>query len=113
MSKTIIFSLLFTAVGMLFMGISVPLILERVPPNNVYGFRTRKTLSDPKIWYAANRASGHHLLVAGAVVTASSAGTLLFGHRLQPEQVAFTLLAVMVLSLVGALSQDFRALRKL
>ncbi len=113
MTGTIIFSLLFAAVGLMFIGMSVPLILERVPPNRTYGFRTRKTLSDPKIWYAANRTSGHDLLVAGAIITASSIGMLFFGRGLKPEHVAFTLLAVMVSSLTGALIRDYRALKKL
>ena len=113
MNRTIIFSLLFAAVGVMFMGISVPLILERVPPNGTYGFRTRKTLSDPKIWYAANRASGHDLLIAGAIITASSVGMLFFGHGLKPEHVVFTLLAVMVLSLAGAMAHGYRVLSKL
>ncbi len=30
-------AILFAAVGMLFILISIPLILERVPPNNFYG----------------------------------------------------------------------------
>ncbi len=113
MAETTLFSLLFAAVGVMFMGISIPLILERVPPNRAYGFRTAKTLSDPQIWYAANRASGHDLLVAGAVITASSIVMLLFGRALKPEQVSFTLLAVMVLSLVGALVHSHRILSEL
>ena len=97
----------------MFIGMSIPLIRERVPPNGTYGFRTKKTLSDPKIWYAANRASGHDLLVAGAVITASSVGMLFLGPRLKPEFVVFTLLAVMVLSLTGALVHSYRALSKM
>lgn len=54
-------------------------LIYNAPPNGTYGFRTKKTLSDPKIWYAANRASGHDLLVAGAVITASSVGMLFLG----------------------------------
>jgi len=43
---------------------SIPLILKPVPPNRLYGFRTRKTLSDPQIWFSANRFAGVALLLA-------------------------------------------------
>lgn len=46
---------------------SVPTILGKVGPNLAYGFRTPKTLSDPDIWYPANRASGWFTF-AGAVI---------------------------------------------
>ena len=48
-------------------AISVPLILRKVPPNLLYGFRTRKTMSDPRIWYAANALGGKNLVVASMV----------------------------------------------
>ena len=38
--------------------LSMPMILDRVPPNSAYGFRTPKTLSSPEVWYPANRAAG-------------------------------------------------------
>ena len=113
MSETILFPLLFVGVGIIFIGISIPLIQECVPPNGTYGFRTKKTLSDPKIWYAANRASGHDLFVAGAVITISSIVMLFFGRGLKPEYVVFTLLIVMVLSLIGALVNSYRTLKKM
>ena len=44
--------------------ISIPLILQRVPPNRLYGFRSAKTLSSPAIWYRANTYSGWALFIA-------------------------------------------------
>lgn len=44
--------------------LAVPLILGAVPPNRVYGIRTRRTLADARLWYAANRAGGWLLLAA-------------------------------------------------
>jgi uncharacterized membrane protein len=113
MISPIISSLLFAVVGIMFVALSIPLIQERVPPNGSYGFRTRKTLSDPKIWYAANRASGQDLFVAGLVITISSMAMLLFGRKWKPEYVIFTLLAVMVFSLIGALVNGYRTLKKM
>ena len=48
-------------------AISIPLVLRKVPPNVIYGVRTRKTLSDPRIWYEANYRGGMALIVAGIV----------------------------------------------
>ncbi len=43
---------------------AIPLALRRIPPNYWYGFRTRKTLSDPNLWYRANYLGGMDLLFA-------------------------------------------------
>ena len=102
MTKTTLYSLLFSGVGVLFIALSIPLILERVPPNSTYGFRTGKTLSDPKIWYAANRIAGYDLLIAGLVIALGSLTMLFLGQRLQPLNVTITLLLLMIFALVGA-----------
>jgi uncharacterized membrane protein len=44
-------------------AICIPLVLRKVPPNLFYGVRTRKTLSDPRIWYEANYKGGITLAV--------------------------------------------------
>jgi uncharacterized membrane protein len=55
-------------VGLLFVGVGIPLALRRVPPNVLYGFRTPRTLSDPNIWYAANYVTGIDLIIAGFAI---------------------------------------------
>lgn len=49
--KTLVTILICDAV---FVIISIPLILRKVPRNIVYGFRIRATLEDDFVWYAAN-----------------------------------------------------------
>jgi len=61
-----------TIAGLLLAGLSIPLLLDKVPPNHWYGFRTRLTLSDPRIWYPVNAWSARRLLWLGV-------GTLLAG----------------------------------
>lgn len=46
---------------------AIPLVLQKVPPNWWYGFRTRKTMSDTDIWYRANYLGGAALLLSGIV----------------------------------------------
>jgi uncharacterized membrane protein len=48
--------------------LSIPLALQLVPPNRVYGFRTPKTLSNPRIWYEANRLFGINFIIASIVM---------------------------------------------
>ena len=55
-------------IGALMIVLAVPMILKKVKPNVWYGFRTRKTLSDERVWYAANQYAGKALLLAGGVI---------------------------------------------
>jgi SdpI/YfhL protein family len=49
-------------------GLSIPLILRKVPPNRAYGFRVPRTLADPAVWYEANAYSGKCVLLAGVAI---------------------------------------------
>lgn len=76
MSEVAAYSILFAVVGLVLIGISIPLIMRKVPPNPFYGCRTRKTLSDSKIWYEANYISGIDFCIAGSLVLVSSLAML-------------------------------------
>ena len=91
-SEITVDALLFALVGLLFVGLSIPLIRQRVPPNPYYGFRTAKTLSDPEIWYEVNRISGHDLFLAGALITLTSLVMAVVARGWRPEHVVVTLL---------------------
>jgi len=47
--------------------VSVPLVLGVIPRNRLYGFRTKKTLSDDRIWYRVNRVAGFAVMIASGV----------------------------------------------
>jgi uncharacterized membrane protein len=64
--------LLFVCTGLLLVGLSIPLLLRRVKPNGWYGFRTRKTFSDERIWYEGNAYAGKWLLISGIIHTVVS-----------------------------------------
>ncbi len=53
--------------------ISIPFILEKIPPNHVFGLRTKKALSNDMNWYQVNKYAGWLFLIAG---------TLMFIYRL-------------------------------
>lgn len=56
---------LYLITGMLVTILGFPLLYRKVKPNPWYGFRTPRTLSDPKIWYAVNQYAAKWLVVAG------------------------------------------------
>ena len=81
---------------------SIPMMMGIVPPNGLYGFRTRRTLADPELWFKANRFAGFALFIAAL----TSAGIFLA----RPE---FALgrsligVAVLVVPLLVALAASF------
>jgi uncharacterized membrane protein len=55
------------AASVLIALLGLPMWLRMVPPNGWYGFRTPTTLSNRRVWYASNEASGRYLVTAGCV----------------------------------------------
>ena len=41
-------------VGLIFLGLCIPLVQRKIGRNGVYGFRTPKTLASDEAWYAVN-----------------------------------------------------------
>ena len=50
--------------------VSIPLMLNVVPPNRVYGFRTQQTLTNRELWFRANRFAGCALFIASVTSAA-------------------------------------------
>lgn len=88
-------SLIFAATGLLFVGLSVPLLRRRVPPNDLYGLRVPATFADEGVWYDANARSGRDLLVLGLLIVGCAAGLPLL-TRLSPEAYGITMTALLV-----------------
>src|SRR4051812_18320096 len=103
---------LYLALGLALVGMSIPLIRGRVPPNPVYGFRVKRTLEDPDIWYPANRYAAWRMLWLG-VALAVVATAFYFMPGVGFVAYALTCLAVVVVGLAMGLAQSFRHLRRL
>lgn len=67
MHPSIVVPISLIVVGLVGIGLSIPLLLNKVPRNPVYGFRTRLTLSSDEIWYPANRFAAKLLIPWGIV----------------------------------------------
>jgi uncharacterized membrane protein len=64
--------ILYAAIGILLALISLPMIARKIKPNPFYGYRVRKTLENPEIWYDVNEYSGRQLFAAGILIAVSS-----------------------------------------
>lgn len=87
--------------------VSIPLMLDAVPPNRFYGFRTRQTLTNRELWFRANRFAGSALFIASMTSAAIFA--------LHPECAAGRSavgLVVFLVPLVAALVACFAYLRR-
>lgn len=76
------------ACSLLFAAIALPLLLERVPRNVVYGYRTRATLASDRLWYAANACFGRWLLAA-SLTSAAVTGWVAGSGLVAPESFLF------------------------
>jgi len=104
--------ILFLVGGGILVGISIPLIQGRVPPNHGYGFRIRRTLEDPKLWYPANSYSGWWLFGVG-VAEGVVATALYFVPDLHVALYASIVGGVVVVGLMIGLIQCFRYIHQL
>jgi len=83
-------SFLFVLIGILLAVLAFPLIAKMVAPNQWYGFRVEKTLSNTQTWYEANRVAGVDLLIAGVAII----GTAAITYKLQQQSTDFPMLAI-------------------
>lgn len=113
MDDNTIAALLFVIVGVIYIGLGIPLLLGRVPPNAWYGCRTQKTLSSKNIWYPVNRVTGRYLIISGVAVLLCALGVFVFRRSLGRNHGAAVLLVVLVLSVLGMVVESLRAQRKL
>ena len=98
MTESVVLALIFLAVGLLFVGLGVPLARGRVRPNHLYGCRTRATLADERVWYEVNRAAGRDMIAGGLFVAACALAVLAFARAASPDAVTVALLAALLLS---------------
>jgi len=63
---------LYSIGGLVLAGLSVPLILKKIPPNGLYGFRIPATINNPGLWYKVNTYTGWRLLIVGLATSVGS-----------------------------------------
>ncbi len=104
--------ILFLVGGAILIGISIPLIQRRVGPNRWYGFRVRRTLEDPKVWYPVNAYSGWWMLAVGVAEIVTATG-LYFMPGVDVAIYASIVGGIVVAAVIIGLVQSFRYLHQL
>lgn len=104
--------ILFLFSGGLLVLLSLPLLNNQIRPNGLYGFRVKKTLENPEIWYAVNQHFAWRLLWTGLAVLVASA-LLYLVPGLSEDQYALAVLVVLLGFLFTGLIQSIRFMRKL
>jgi hypothetical protein len=107
----IIILALYILVGLLLVGLSLPLIYRIVPPNYWYGFRVRRTLKSKEVWYPANEYAARRLLWVG-IATVVAAVTL-FPLLTDISVYATALVSVLLVGLALSVIQSLLFLRTL
>ncbi len=98
--------IIYIAGGALLAGLSIPLVLGRIPPNGLYGFRVPATIENPALWYPVNRYAGWRLLFSGLLIILAAVG-LSFVPGLSLDGYALLCLAVFTLALGVTIVQSF------
>ena len=110
--KAFLFTL-YLCIGALLCLICLPLIFGMIGPNPWYGFRVKRTLDDPAVWYPANRFGGWLLMAVAVLLMVVATVGYVFLPRLGFVAYALTCLAAVVVGLAVALVPLLRYLRKL
>lgn len=87
--------IIFVITGLLFIGLSIPMIRGRVSPNKWYGFRNKTTLENSDIWYPANAYAGK-LLCATGIITIMATVVCAFIPGITEDAYAIAVTVVML-----------------
>lgn len=78
----------------------IPLIVKLVPPNEIYGVRTQRTLSRRDFWYEVNRFAGYAMLAVAVCMVLAL--TLWSNTLLRPVWLQFaTFFVLIALAIAG------------
>ena len=89
--------------GGLMVLVAIPMMLGIIKPNRVYGFRTKKTLSNEKIWYKANAFGGWALFLGGLVILAATGLIYYYAYEAMVDFWYLVMLGPIVLVVLASL----------
>jgi len=103
---------IYLIMGVLLIGLSIPLMRNNIKPNGWYGFRVAKTMNDPDIWYAVNHHYSYRLFWSGAACIVASL-LLYLVPGLSIDAYALSVLGVFAIVFLAGLAQSIRYLKAL
>jgi len=111
-AAVVIYSVINAWAGLLLVGVGMPFYLKRIRPNTWAGMRTEATLSDPEIWYAANRTMGLTLMLAGGAILASTLVTFLLARQMSFLTMCVVNLGVVMISVTAVVASTLWTFRR-
>ena len=103
----------FIVPSLLFIAISIPLIIKKIPRNCAYGIRTKKTLANDEIWYKANRYGGVSFLMAALITLIGCTVLFLNKDRLSFDIINNLGFGLFVVPILASVILSFLYIKKL
>jgi len=91
----------FITVGILEIILGFPLFLKKIPPNRIYGFRTRALRNNTNLWYKINRICGKYLILSGILLVILNIILLIAIDDISPEIKRIVAILFMLFSLIA------------
>ena len=98
--------ILFISSGLLLAALSVPLIVRKIGPNPFYGFRVKRTLEEPAVWYPVNAYAAERLRVVGLGISVS-ASLLCFVPGIDLDVYAWSCAGIGLAGMLAAVIQSY------
>jgi len=105
--------LIFLIIGITEVILSIPLILEKVPRNGLYGFRTQKTQSSDEIWYKSNKFIARDLFISGLIVVIGNLILLFINSEMSLRNTTIIGLLTIIIPIIITLYRGFNYLEQL
>jgi len=100
-------------IGMLEIVMGVPLLLQKIKPNLLFGFRLPKTLSSEEVWYKSNVYVGRDFIIAGIVVVTGSLILLAFISELTILMLTWIAVILLTVPMIAVIIRGVIYLKKL
>lgn len=92
------YALINIGVALLLAGLSIPLIMRKVPMNSIYGVRFPQSFKSSDAWYEINEYGGKALLISSIPILLSG----IYGLVQRPENYSLIGSAILTISVMTA-----------
>lgn len=102
---------IFIGTGALFVGMSIPLIKRKIPPNELYGFRAPAAFANESVWYDINEYSARLMRSVGVAILAAVPVLLIL--EVDETLFAMIMIGIILAGTIVMIVRSFIHLRKL
>lgn len=88
--------------SLLFIGISIPLTMDAIEPNDYYGIRIDQAFQSEEMWYEINRYGGWALIIASGIMLVANIGLYIFRKKLNNFQYVLSFMAIFLACILVA-----------